>query len=399
MGHKIVLCKSDGCTKNASRKSLVCRDCYVQQQGECQPQITGLSSMLCATTSRQAAHARYMKRRREELKKTKGSGQGEAGDEPGDSASTKKAKLCETEKEGGFHGMSAFAHIFFAVENAKRRQTGRQAEGGSDIDTENSGVETKLLHQKGSNVSARLTATSRVESERRFCFPHTESSLPDSASTQEAANFQPVFTNNFVPRTSVQSSKCKEAAPHEDWQKSFADRVRECQEKERARQAAKLETMEEEGTQDPNRKRIHDKFGEAYTSFIQKKKSVHVGATLPIVSRSTPSRPPPSMLKIRQNAVHTTSLGKRRQGTRKRTTVLTTLRQQTAPVNFAWKKASTSAPVALAPRGRLLLQEALCQIHCPNNKRKIELFLARFEVPTGHGAAAADDEEAGEFFI
>ena len=340
-----------------------------------------------------------MKRRREELKKTKGSGQGEAGDEPGDSASTKKAKLCETEKEGGFHGMSAFAHIFFAVENAKRRQTGRQAEGGSDIDTENSGVETKLLHQKGSNVSARLTATSRVESERRFCFPHTESSLPDSASTQEAANFQPVFTNNFVPRTSVQSSKCKEAAPHEDWQKSFADRVRECQEKERVRQAAKLETMEEEGTQDPNRKRIHDKFGEAYTSFIQKKKSVHVGATLPIVSRSTPSRPPPSMLKIRQNAVHTTSLGKRRQGTRKRTTVLTTLRQQTAPVNFAWKKASTSAPVTLASRGRLLLQEALCQIHCPNNKRKIELFLARFEVPTGHGASAADDEEAGEFFM
>jgi len=333
-----------------------------------------------------------MKRRREELKKTKGSGQGEAGDEPGDSASTKKAKLCETEKEGGFHGMSAFAHIFFAVENAKRRQTGRQAEGGSDIDTENSGVETKLLHQKGSNVSARLTATSRVESERRFCFPHTESSLPDSASTQEAANFQPVFTNNFVPRTSVQSSKCKEAAPHEDWQKSFADRVRECQEKERARQAAKLETMEEEGTQDPNRKRIHDKFGEAYTSFIQKKKSVHVGATLPIVSRSTPSRPPPSMLKIRQNAVHTTSLGKRRQGTRKRTAVLTTLRQVTVPVNFAWKEASTSAPVTLASRGRLLLQEALCQIHCPNN-------LARVEVPTGHGAAAADDEEAGEFFI
>jgi hypothetical protein len=105
------------------------------------------------------------------------------------------------------------------------------------------------------------------------------------------------------------------------------------------------------------------------------------------------------MLKIRQNAVHTTSLGKRRQGTRKRTTVLTTLRQQTAPVNFAWKEASTSAPVALASRGRLLLQEALCQIHCPNNKRKIELFLARFEVPTGHGASAADDEEAGEFFM
>ena len=38
---------------------------------------------------------------------TEGAGQGEAGDEPGDSASTKKAKLCETEKEGGFHRISA----------------------------------------------------------------------------------------------------------------------------------------------------------------------------------------------------------------------------------------------------------------------------------------------------
>jgi hypothetical protein len=55
----------------------------------------------------------------------------------------------------------------------KWRQTGRKAEGGSDIDTENSVVKTKLLHQvlfrtphgrglqKGSNVSARLPATSK----------------------------------------------------------------------------------------------------------------------------------------------------------------------------------------------------------------------------------------------
>jgi hypothetical protein len=33
---------------------------------------------------------------------TEGAGQGEAGDEPGYSAATKKAELCETEKEGGF---------------------------------------------------------------------------------------------------------------------------------------------------------------------------------------------------------------------------------------------------------------------------------------------------------
>ena len=57
-----------------------------------------------------------------------------------------------------------------------RRQTVRKAEGGSDIHTEHSGVEPKLLHQvvcrtphgrglqKGRNVSARLTATSKPNS-------------------------------------------------------------------------------------------------------------------------------------------------------------------------------------------------------------------------------------------
>ena len=69
-------------------------------------------------TAFQADGALYVRRRRKEKTKlthasslpldTEGAGQGEAGDEPGDSASTKKAKLCETEKEGGFDRISAF---------------------------------------------------------------------------------------------------------------------------------------------------------------------------------------------------------------------------------------------------------------------------------------------------
>ena len=50
------------------------------------------------------------------------------------------------------------------------------------------------------------------------------------------------------------------------------------------------------------------------------------------------------------------------------------------------------------PRGKLLLKEVLRQLYCPIEKYSIEAYLARFDVPSGHGASDdnSDEEEAGE---
>ena len=74
--------------------------------------------------------------------------------------------------------------------------------------------------------------------------------------------------------------------------------------------------------------------------------------------------------------------------------------ETTQSIQVSGEGSQCHAPSAFmpCPRGKLLLQEVLRQLHSPNEKRSIEACLARFDVPSGHRAADdnADEEEAGE---
>jgi hypothetical protein len=95
---------------------------------------------------------------------TEGAGQGEAGDEPGYSAATKKAKLCETEKEAGFDRISAFDRNSVPRKSSPeftQRQKSKELASSPSTSTENAGGNAKRTKFSPDHESEVMAAGSK----------------------------------------------------------------------------------------------------------------------------------------------------------------------------------------------------------------------------------------------
>ena len=125
-------------------------------------------------TAVQADRALYVRHWRKEKTKlthvsslpldTEGAGQGEAGDEPGYSAATKKAKLCETEKEAGFDRISAFDRNSVPRKSSPeftQRQKSKELASSPSTSTENAGGNAKRTKFSPDHESEVMAAGSK----------------------------------------------------------------------------------------------------------------------------------------------------------------------------------------------------------------------------------------------
>ena len=220
-----------------------------------------------------------------------------------------------------------------------------------------------------------------------------EASDYQSAATHEgivlpiegAADLQPVFTHSFVPQNPVhQSPKWKECGAGKDSKDKsprHSDREDNAQSELHTIVTRMFEKIYEFRKQESKR-RLGESF---YCPNI-----LRVGHFRPL--SPPPSTPEESEMILDDSSSQEESVDSESESEE--------CPETTQSIQVSGEGSQCHAPSAFmpCPRGKLLLQEVLRQLHSPNEKRSIEACLARFDVPSGNRAADdnSDEEEAGE---